>query len=548
MIGVIARDEQRATVEEYFELFKTPWEPYRERGRYDVLLTTDPATMVPPAKLVLAFSPERMLLDDQHGIRIDSIKEGGEIEWSDSVVPIYGKLATFKAEQDLFLSQRDGKPSGVALDLPDIRILRFGYDLFAEVDHLFRRGQPVKNAGVPTLEIHISMLRKWILGEGIPLAEIPPSPHGYDFITCLTHDIDFMGIRDHVFDHSMFGFVYRSLIPKYLKGLDKKTAAARYRKNLRALLSLPLVQTRILPDFWYPLEKYPEVEKERKSTFFFIPFKNRPGDAPAGNSVKYRAARYDVGKHADRIRELKQQGREIGLHGIDAWKDAQKGKEEIGVIRRITGEDRIGVRMHWLYFSDDSPRHLEEAGACYDSSLGYNEAVGYRSGTTQVFRLPGTKKLYELPLHAQDTAMLYPGRMGISEPGAIDLCGKLIGDVRAHGGVFTINWHDRSLAPERNWDVAYLELLRMLTSERTWFATGGEAVGWFEKRRACRFDASSSVDGVPNVMLGGSAREDGPPVTLRVHHPVSQGVEPTRFQDYCIGKRRNVDHGTPADC
>ena len=38
MIGVIARDEQRATVEEFFELFKTPWEPYRERGAYDVLL------------------------------------------------------------------------------------------------------------------------------------------------------------------------------------------------------------------------------------------------------------------------------------------------------------------------------------------------------------------------------------------------------------------------------------------------------------------------------------------------------------------------------
>ena len=38
MIGVIAKTGQTATVEEFFELFKTPWEFYREASRYDVLL------------------------------------------------------------------------------------------------------------------------------------------------------------------------------------------------------------------------------------------------------------------------------------------------------------------------------------------------------------------------------------------------------------------------------------------------------------------------------------------------------------------------------
>ena len=175
---------------------------------------------------------------------------------------------------------------------------------------------------------------------GIPLVEIPPSPHGYDFITCLTHDIDFMGIRDHKFDHTMFGFAYRSLVPKYLKGLDRETCRARYRKNLRALLSLPLVQMGLLPDFWYPLEQYPEVEKELKSTFFFIPFKDRPGEHLDGKAARYRAARYDVGRYREPIRSLKRQGREVGLHGIDSWKDSRKGQEEIEVIRRITGEEQ----------------------------------------------------------------------------------------------------------------------------------------------------------------------------------------------------------------
>jgi hypothetical protein len=546
MIGVVFKKHQKAMAEEFFELFKTPWEPFRQGGDYDVVLTTNTDDSVPHARLVISYSSELTPLDDRLGIRIHSCANGGEVERKDFRVPIYGRFTTFEENREPVVWRKGSEETVGEFDFAGWKILRLGYDLFDEVDYLLRRGQPVENAWIPTIEKHISMLRRWILEAGIPLVEIPPAPYGYDFITCLTHDIDFMGIRDHVFDHSMFGFVYRSLIPKYLKGLDRKTAAARYRKNLRALLSLPLVQAGILPDFWYPLDKYPEAEKERKSTFFFIPFKNRPGDAPAGASAKYRAARYDVAKDTDPIRALKQQGREIGLHGIDTWQDARKGKEEIGVIRRISGEDRIGVRMHWLYFSDDTPRRLEEAGACYDSTLGYNDAVGYRSGTTQVFRLPGTKNLYELPLHAQDTAMLYPGRMGMSESDAIDLCAKLIGDFRAHGGAFTINWHDRSLAPERNWDDAYLELLRMLTRERTWFATGGEAVRWFEKRRACRFDASSSIDGVPTVMIGESSIEDGPPITLRVHRPVSPGVEPTRFQDYRVGQGRNFVHGIPA--
>jgi hypothetical protein len=56
------------------------------------------------------------------------------------------------------------------------------------------------------------MLRAWILEEGIPLMEIPPVPAGYNFTVSLTHDIDFIGIRQHKFDHTMLGFLYRSTV------------------------------------------------------------------------------------------------------------------------------------------------------------------------------------------------------------------------------------------------------------------------------------------------------------------------------------------------
>ena len=41
--------------------------------------------------------------------------------------------------------------------------------------------------------------------------------------------------------------------------------------------------------------------------------------------------------------------------------------------------------------------------------VGYNETVGFRAGTSQVFAPIGTKHLLELPLHIQDTSLLYPG-------------------------------------------------------------------------------------------------------------------------------------------
>ncbi len=541
MIGVIARENQKAVVEEFFELFKTPWEHCRDDGTHEVIVVSDPASPVPSAKLAIVYGAEETILDRQYGNKVHSMPDGGEIEWEGGGVPLYGPSAMFHGPLELFLSGTGGKALGRVFDLSGRKVLRLGYDLFDEVDLLLRRGQPVEKAGIPTLDIHIAMLRKWILESGIPLVEIPPSPHGYDFTACLTHDIDFMGIRDHKFDHTMFGFVYRSLVPKYLKGLDRETFLARYLKNLGALMSLPLVHMGLRPDFWYPLEQYLEVEKEVKSTFFFIPFKDRPGDSLDGKAARYRAAQYDVGRYQEPIRSLTRQGCEVGLHGIDSWRDSRKGREELDTIREITGKDRIGVRMHWLYFSDETPKRLQEAGVYYDSTLGYNDTLGFRSGTTQVFRLPGATNVFELPLHVQDTAMFFPGRMNASESEAIALCGELLEKIKSCGGVFTLNWHDRSLAPERNWDAAYLALLGMLREKKTWFATAGEAVAWFEKRRACCFEPPGSSDGIPEVKMRIKEGGNGPPLTLRVHRLPGASHGAPRFRDSFVDHPLNSD-------
>ncbi len=41
--------------------------------------------------------------------------------------------------------------------------------------------------------------------------------------------------------------------------------------------------------------------------------------------------------------------------------------------------------MHWLYWAEKLAQALEKAGFEYDSTFGYNDAIGFRAGTTQAF-------------------------------------------------------------------------------------------------------------------------------------------------------------------
>ena len=46
--------------------------------------------------------------------------------------------------------------------------MRVGFDLFERCGSCSRTGQPLEHAHIPTLDIHIAMLRDWILGRRDP--------------------------------------------------------------------------------------------------------------------------------------------------------------------------------------------------------------------------------------------------------------------------------------------------------------------------------------------------------------------------------------------
>lgn len=520
VIGVIPKIDQVPVVEEFFELFKTPWEFYEPGRRYEVVVATADDIPEVDTRLLLLYGSQPKSTDARHGIILRSQNEGGSLDYQGIALPIYGELSIFEEKSGSIpcLAATRGKAGLRVVSAGDTTIVRLGFDLFQEVKLLLSAGQPVEHAHIPTLDIHIGMLRKWILNEGIPLLEIPPAPAGHSFAVCLTHDIDFVGIRNHMFDHTMWGFLYRSSVGAIRNLFRRRISIGRLFEIWRAAASLPLVYLGWVPDFWSPFEWYLRVEKDLPATYFLIPFKRQSGEHVQGLHAARRATAYDVDDLNHWTATLRREGCELGVHGIDAWHSVEKGRAELSRIAEITGESAIGIRMHWLLHNSNSALVLEESGYAYDSTAGYNETIGHRSGTTQVFRPLGAKTLLELPLHIQDGALFYPQRLDLSEPEAEKRCKGLIENVGQFGGVLTVLWHDRSHGPERFWGDFYFSLVQVLKSSDAWFATASQVVSWFRKRRNVRFERFGIADGV-RAFPCEEGQETLPPLCLRVYQP-----------------------------
>ena len=524
MIGVISSDNERKMAREFFELFKTPWEFYVDERYYDVVISTENKIPKKDSKLAIIYVSNKSHFDGAGGIRIQSKHREVSVDYDGLEIPIYCNLVTFEGRGEPVLRLKGGTEiAGLKIESSGISIILLGYNLFEEIFFLLSKGQPAKNALIPTLDIHISILRNLIINAGIPLVEVPPVPAGYDFIACLTHDIDFTGIRNHRFDHTIWGFLYRASIGSLVRGFKGKLPLRKILKNLKAALSLPFVYAGVSKDFWLQIDKYKEIEKNTKSTFFLIPFKDTPGDNITEYNAKQRCTKYDISDIGEVARTLLEQGFEIGVHGIDAWHSVEKARQEFDRIAEFNKGSEIGVRIHWLFFNGDSYQILDDVGFSYDSTCGYNDTVGYRAGTAQVFKPFGTKKLLEIPLNIQDTALFFSRRMNLSERKALEVCKELITKAKSHGGVFTILWHDRSLAPERLWGDFYIDLLGKINENKVWFATAGEIVNWFRKRREVTFEKVNIDDNKIRLSLkydrDGSGQIKEPFVFARIYQP-----------------------------
>ncbi len=520
MIGVVANEAEHRVVVELFELFKTPWEFHRPGAHYDILICSN--SMVPEnnARLLFLYGAQRQAFEECRNITTISASRHDFVSFRGERMPIYGSCLLFNSpDNEVLIHERTKSAAAVSVASGDQTVVRVGFDLFEEVRYLLTRGQPAEFASIPTLDLHLSLLRELIVSCGVPLVEILPTPAEHRFIVCLTHDIDHPRVRYHKCDHTMFGFLYRALIGSVINFCRGRRSPRQVALNWKAAFSLPLVFAGLAKDFWNQLDRYLALEKDLASTFFVIPTKGDMGVDSNGKTRARRASSYAPADIADDLNKLLSANCEIAVHGIDAWRDSGKGRSEREQIRKITGIPVAGVRMHWLYFGAQTAMLLEKAGFDYDSTVGYNETIGYRAGTVQVFKNPDVDHLLELPLHIMDTALFYPSYMNLSDKQAGAAMLPLIENAASFGGVVTINWHDRSLGPERLWGDAYVNLLDELRARTPWFATAAQTVAWFRKRRATSFVNDTQEGGSIRVQPATDPTAAGlPPLTVRVYN------------------------------
>jgi hypothetical protein len=328
-------------------------------------------------------------------------------------------------------------------------------------------------------------------------------------------------LRNHRFDHTTLGFLYRATVGTLLDLLRGQRTLREAMRNLLAALKLPLVQIGVTRDFWATFDRYAELDQGGRSSFFVIPYRGRPGRSAVGQAPQGRAAGYGAAEIATQLKKLIAAGCEVGLHGVDAWLDSAEGRREADEILRLTEtQEGIGVRMHWLYFDDEhSPQTLEEAGIAYDSTVGYNNNVGYRAGTGQVYKPLGTSRLLELPLHIMDTALFYPAHLNLSRKAAWERVGPILENAERFGGCVTVNWHDRSIAPERCWDGFYVDLVDELKNRGAWFATAAECVAWFRERRSVCLAGSAAVPNGINARITAGQTNRLPDLQLSTFAP-----------------------------
>jgi hypothetical protein len=118
-----------------------------------------------------------------------------------------------------------------------------------------------------------------------------------------------------------------------------------------------------------------------------------------------------------------------------------------------------------------------------------------------------------------DTALFFPSYLNLGEDKAQCLVWNLIDGVERFGGALTINWHDRSIAPERLWDDFYLRLLRELNNRGAWLPNAAQAVAWFRKRRSANLESIRVEQGVVRLRGRLSVDDELPGLRVRVYKP-----------------------------
>ncbi len=311
----------------------------------------------------------------------------------------------------------------------------------------------------------------------------PQWPEDKPFAVCLTHDVD---------DVSYFSF--RQFLRPFttpFSGLQNTQDKLKRLFNLGFNI-LRACKNQFSNDPLHCYERWLKIEEEfgAKSTFFFWPgwknvTKHHTTDPiyDLNDRVAFNGNKCTVG---EMIQEIHRRGWEIGLHASwYAYNDVDELKRQKDALEKAVGYPVYSIRQHYLHYDIRiTPRAHSAAGFRYDSTLGFNDNIGFRFGTCYPWKLfdLGSKKelpILEIPLIAQDMAMLNPSKgMRIDSKMALRYMLLIIKEVEKVGGVLTLLWHPNEIINRESW-MLYRKILNYLREKNAWITSLQKVGGWW---------------------------------------------------------------------
>ena len=189
----------------------------------------------------------------------------------------------------------------------------------------------------------------------------------------LSHDVDYLSktaqfvMKQSILNtYDIFRFLFRG--PDTLKSM---------RKAVSFLFSRPSYWCF---DYWENIEK----QFNFRSTFYI-----HAKAIPKNFATWIIDPNYDLHNNPqlqNKLRYLKAEGFELGLHG--SFLSAVDGallKKEKEVLEGVLQHPVSKIRQHWLRFNEKTTPYIHNELFQYDSTLGWNDRVGFRNGCASLF-------------------------------------------------------------------------------------------------------------------------------------------------------------------
>lgn len=223
-------------------------------------------------------------------------------------------------------------------------------------------------------------------------------------------------------------------------------------------------------------------DTQSKDLSIFKSFRNRVTQKTiyflAGGKTRYEGFYKIDDPHVKQIIQLaKERSYHIGLHpSYKTWRDGKMLGHEKQNLERVAGQEIHFSRQHFLHFDlKTTPNVLIANGITEDSTLGYQNRIGFRCGTG--FRYPlydfKNEKVYPLwvtPLVVMDVALLTQTQQNINEWKSLLL--KFL-EKNKSGTQITFNFHNSSFGTlDDNDEQLKASYLALFSTNPITFSTG----------------------------------------------------------------------------